>query len=247
MPDDIELYNRCQEGNATRGGEWVSMHRYHGTDRSDEQGMVSVSGTSELPMRNQFRAWRDYRPAPWRWYRPRREKAHAARPGFRRRYRQSQAGGRAGRGYHRIAQFLYREARLLDERRYADWHALWTEDGMDAARAGAEVPDHVSLFWEDRMLRDVRIRRLEHPRNWSQQPPTRSARLVGGADRGRGRGRQPGGAFGLPDDRVAQAPAAPAGRTLHQAGRRRRRLAHPHEARGSGQCDDAHDAFEVFV
>ena len=60
MPDDIELYNRCQEGNATRGGEWVSMHRYHGTDRSDEQGMVSVNGTSELPMRNQFRAWRDY-------------------------------------------------------------------------------------------------------------------------------------------------------------------------------------------
>ena len=60
MPDDIELYNRCQEGNATRGGEWVSMHRYHGTDRSDADGMVSVNGTSELPMRNQFRAWKHY-------------------------------------------------------------------------------------------------------------------------------------------------------------------------------------------
>lgn len=60
MPDDIELYNRCQEGNATRGGDWVSMHRYHGSDRSDEQGLVSVNGTSELPMRNQFNAWKTY-------------------------------------------------------------------------------------------------------------------------------------------------------------------------------------------
>ena len=32
--------------------------------------------------------------------------------------------------YHRIAQFLYREARLLDERRYDDWQSLWTDDGM---------------------------------------------------------------------------------------------------------------------
>lgn len=75
--------------------------------------------------------------------------------------------------------------------------------------------DHISLFWEDRMLRDVRIRRLQHPRNWSQQPPTRSARLVGavqveGVDAGGN-----GGALGIPDDRMAQAPAAPAGGTLH--------------------------------
>jgi hypothetical protein len=60
MPDDIELYNRCQEGNATRGGDWVSMHRYHGSDRSDADGMVSLNGTSELPMRNQFHAWKTY-------------------------------------------------------------------------------------------------------------------------------------------------------------------------------------------
>ena len=81
--------------------------------------------------------------------------------------------------YHRIAQFLYREARLLDERRYDDWQALWTEDGMYwmPRKPGQESPyDYISLFWEDRMLRDVRIRRLEHPRNWSQQPPTRSVR-----------------------------------------------------------------------
>uniref|UniRef100_UPI003F4982BD aromatic ring-hydroxylating dioxygenase subunit alpha n=1 Tax=Cupriavidus yeoncheonensis TaxID=1462994 RepID=UPI003F4982BD len=60
MPDDVEVYRRCQEGNQTDGGAWVSLHRYHGTDKILEDGMVSTNGTSELPMRNQFLAWRQY-------------------------------------------------------------------------------------------------------------------------------------------------------------------------------------------
>jgi len=60
MPDDVEVYRRCQQGNLTRGGDWVSHHRYTGTDRQDEYGMVSTNGTSELPMRNQFAAWKAY-------------------------------------------------------------------------------------------------------------------------------------------------------------------------------------------
>lgn len=60
MADDVELYARCQKGNQTRGGEWVSLHRYAGTDRAVDGGMVSTNGTSELPMRNQFRAWKQY-------------------------------------------------------------------------------------------------------------------------------------------------------------------------------------------
>lgn len=60
MPDDVEVYRRCQEGNLTDGGDWVSLHRYLGTDQPTADGMVSVNGTSELPMRNQFAAWRSY-------------------------------------------------------------------------------------------------------------------------------------------------------------------------------------------
>lgn len=60
MPDDVEVYARCQEGNRTRGGEWVSMHRYAGTDRPTDDGFVSINGTSELPMRNQFAAWKRF-------------------------------------------------------------------------------------------------------------------------------------------------------------------------------------------
>lgn len=60
MPDDVELYRRCQEGNLTKGGDWVSHHRYAGTDKETPEGTVSINGTSELPMRNQFAAWKQY-------------------------------------------------------------------------------------------------------------------------------------------------------------------------------------------
>lgn len=64
MPDDVEVYKRCQEGNQTDGGDWVSLHRYMGTDKALDDGMVSSNGTSELPMRNQFKAWREYMLGP---------------------------------------------------------------------------------------------------------------------------------------------------------------------------------------
>ncbi|WP_454871629.1 aromatic ring-hydroxylating dioxygenase subunit alpha [Paraburkholderia xenovorans] len=60
MPDDVEVYRRCQVGNGTRGGDWISHHRYAGTDVVLPDGAVSINGTSELPMRNQFAAWFNY-------------------------------------------------------------------------------------------------------------------------------------------------------------------------------------------
>ena len=79
-------------------------------------------------------------------------------------------------------QFLYREARLLDERRWDEWLALWTDDGMywvPQQHDQASPYDHISLFWEDKMLREVRVRRVENARNWSQQPLTRSVHVIG--------------------------------------------------------------------
>ena len=81
-----------------------------------------------------------------------------------------------------VEQFLYLEARLLDERRFTEWLALWTDDGMYwiPREHGQQSPyDHISIAWEDSMLREVRVGRIAHPRNWSQLPPTRTARLVG--------------------------------------------------------------------
>jgi phenylpropionate dioxygenase-like ring-hydroxylating dioxygenase large terminal subunit len=59
MPDDIEVYARCQQGLSGNGGDWVSQHRDFGRDRPIDGGFVG-NGLSELPMRNQFRAWAQY-------------------------------------------------------------------------------------------------------------------------------------------------------------------------------------------
>jgi ethylbenzene dioxygenase beta subunit len=81
-----------------------------------------------------------------------------------------------------VEQFLFAEARLLDERRYEAWLALWTDEGrywIPRHHDQADPFEQISLFWEDKMLRETRVRRLLNSRSWSQQPITRSSRLVG--------------------------------------------------------------------
>jgi len=81
-----------------------------------------------------------------------------------------------------VAAFLFHEARLLDTRRWHDWLALFAEGGMYWAPLTFDQPDpidHASLFYEDALLREVRAKRLEEKRAWSQQPVTQAARIVG--------------------------------------------------------------------
>lgn len=81
-----------------------------------------------------------------------------------------------------VEQFLFREARLLDTRAFDAWLDLWTADGMywmPHQPDQTSARDHISLFWEDATLREVRVRRITNPRNWSQQPVTRTARVIG--------------------------------------------------------------------
>jgi ethylbenzene dioxygenase beta subunit len=81
-----------------------------------------------------------------------------------------------------IEEFLMREARLLDERRFRDWMEMFAEDGtywVPAAPDQQSPFDQASLFYDDRDLMRTRIERLEHPRIHVQTPPSRTARLVG--------------------------------------------------------------------
>ncbi len=83
--------------------------------------------------------------------------------------------------YHRLQQFIYLEARLLDERRWQEWLDLWTDDGMYwiPQEHGQTSPhDHISLCWDNKPLRELRIRTLQSPRNWAQQPVTHASRVV---------------------------------------------------------------------
>lgn len=74
-----------------------------------------------------------------------------------------------------LVDFVYREARLLDEKRLDEWYDLFTEDArywMPLTRGQPEGETHTSLFYEDRLLLRVRIERLRSPNAFSQQPPS---------------------------------------------------------------------------
>lgn len=84
--------------------------------------------------------------------------------------------------HHRVSQFLFQEARLLDERRWNEWEALFLADGVYWAPATPDQPDpfdHVSLIFEDQLLRKVRIARFASPAAPSLRPFPRTAHLVG--------------------------------------------------------------------
>lgn len=54
--DDLHCYRAIQEGLASAGNEWVSLHR--NCTQPGEEGVVGRhNGTNEIAMRGQFRAW----------------------------------------------------------------------------------------------------------------------------------------------------------------------------------------------
>src|ERR1700754_4636352 len=80
------------------------------------------------------------------------------------------------------AQFLIHEARLLDEARYDDWLALFAADAwywVPSQPNQASPHDTVSLIYDDRRLLETRVRRLASPRIYSQEPRSRTSRMVG--------------------------------------------------------------------
>jgi benzoate/toluate 1,2-dioxygenase beta subunit len=81
----------------------------------------------------------------------------------------------------RVEAFLYREAWLLDERRFEDWRDLFAEDGHYWVPARPEQTSwktEVSLFLDDRKNIQARIDRLRHPRVHAQTPPSRTVHAI---------------------------------------------------------------------
>jgi 3-phenylpropionate/cinnamic acid dioxygenase small subunit len=78
-------------------------------------------------------------------------------------------------------RFLVHEARLLDEGRFDEWLALFTPDAWYwvPSEADQQSPhDTVSLIYDDRRLLETRVRRLASPRIYSQEPRSRTSRIV---------------------------------------------------------------------
>ena len=57
--DDLHAYRGIQAGLHASGNEWVSLHRNFDATET-RGGEITTGGTSELPMRNQYRSWARY-------------------------------------------------------------------------------------------------------------------------------------------------------------------------------------------
>jgi benzoate/toluate 1,2-dioxygenase subunit beta len=81
-----------------------------------------------------------------------------------------------------VADFLYREARLADEARYAEWLALWTDDGVYWVPAttdpGADPERHLSHIYDNRARIETRVKLLQTGVRHSQEPASLMRRLI---------------------------------------------------------------------
>jgi phenylpropionate dioxygenase-like ring-hydroxylating dioxygenase large terminal subunit len=60
IADDLEMYERCLDGNGYGGQEWVPMSRGVREDRERTNAFTRTPATSEAFIRNQFAAWAAY-------------------------------------------------------------------------------------------------------------------------------------------------------------------------------------------
>ncbi|HEX2438490.1 MAG TPA: aromatic-ring-hydroxylating dioxygenase subunit beta [Methylomirabilota bacterium] len=81
-----------------------------------------------------------------------------------------------------VVDFLHLEARLADEARYAEWLALWTDDGVywvPATTDPAATPDtHISHVYDNRARLETRIKLLQTGQRYSQEPASLMRRIV---------------------------------------------------------------------
>jgi 3-phenylpropionate/cinnamic acid dioxygenase small subunit len=80
-----------------------------------------------------------------------------------------------------LIDFIYDEARMLDEGRYSEWLDLWLPDGhywmpLDYKQ---DDPIHVtSLMYEDIFMLKLRVERLNGARTFSQKPKSRCHHVI---------------------------------------------------------------------
>jgi 3-phenylpropionate/cinnamic acid dioxygenase small subunit len=86
--------------------------------------------------------------------------------------------------HYQIEQFLYREARLLDERRFKEWIELFTEDSRYVMplrlnrEDGAAWESHSKSFDDTRQTLAIRVERLSTDYAWAEQPPSRVRHFI---------------------------------------------------------------------
>lgn len=80
-----------------------------------------------------------------------------------------------------LVALVYEEARLIDEKRFDQWLALFADDGhywIPLVPSQQDGIDHASLMYEDRLLLQLRIERMRNPRAFSLQPEPRCLHVL---------------------------------------------------------------------
>jgi benzoate/toluate 1,2-dioxygenase subunit beta len=83
--------------------------------------------------------------------------------------------------HRRVENFIYREARLMDENAYDEWLSLWANEALYWVPVSAEETDpaqHISIIYDDRSRLESRIARLRSGYAHSQDPKSRMCRVV---------------------------------------------------------------------
>jgi len=81
-----------------------------------------------------------------------------------------------------VEQFLFHEARLLDQQRYEDWLALYAEDAtywVPLEQGQQEATETSSIIRDDKTLLALRVRQARHPRAHARLPLARTVHQVG--------------------------------------------------------------------
>ncbi len=94
--------------------------------------------------------------------------------------------------HHAVSQLLFHEARLVDERRFAEWLDLWTDDAEyvvptrhNRLRSGDgeqwNVDDELDAFFhlqDEKFQMLLRTLRLSTGLGWAEDPPSRTRHIV---------------------------------------------------------------------
>ena len=77
-------------------------------------------------------------------------------------------------------EFLYREARLLDERLLDDWLTLFTRDGLYWIPIDESKPrsHNLSIIYDEPLRREERVHHLMRTSFPSQSPPSRTVHMI---------------------------------------------------------------------
>jgi 3-phenylpropionate/cinnamic acid dioxygenase small subunit len=81
----------------------------------------------------------------------------------------------------KIEDFLYEEASYLDRPDLDKWIELYTEDGtywMPATGDQEDPVNHISLFYDDRVVMEIRRRNFVHPRAASKDYTVRCSHII---------------------------------------------------------------------